>query len=72
MDKLTRFEKAFARSIGVTAKDVHKDGANSCGTVYALYIPYYYERLTVSGYTKPEIYRLLLRDLIKNAMEIAT
>jgi hypothetical protein len=65
MEKLTKTERAFCRRAGITANDVFYDGCNSCGTVYGLYNPWYYVRLTVNGYTKRETYRLLVRALMK-------
>ena len=65
-NNLTRYEKQFARAAGITAADVHKTGRNSSGTVYALYNPYYFTECTFYGYTLREVYRFLLRRLIKN------
>lgn len=65
MDKLTSYERAFCRKAGITAADVFTDGANSCGRVYGLYNPFYYVRVTASGYSKSEIYRFLVRELIR-------
>ena len=65
MEKLTTYEKRIARAYGITAADVHQDGRNSCGTVYALYNPCYYTRITFYGsYTRTQIYRVLLRKFI--------
>ena len=65
MERLTTYEKRIARAYGITAADVHKDGANSYGVVYALYNPWYYTRLTFCGsYTRAQIYRALLRRFI--------
>lgn len=65
MEKLTREEKKAARIIGVTSADVFPDGWNSCGRVYGLYNDYYYIRRTFCGsFSKSQIYRILLRDLL--------
>lgn len=64
MEKLTRYEKQIARKLGISANDVFLDGYNSFGAVYGLYNSYYYTRMTFNGYSKPEIYRALLRKLI--------
>jgi len=50
--------------LGVTAHDVHRTGANCYGTVWGLYNDYYLVEKTFNGYTKPEIYRILARDLL--------
>lgn len=66
MDRLSTYEKKIARRLGVSAADVHRDGVNSYGAVWALYNPYYYTRLTICGTSdRRYIYRALLRQLIK-------
>lgn len=65
MEKLTKYEKIIARRLGVSGDDVHIVNHNSYGTVYGLYNDYYYIAKTFYGYTKAEIYRILLRDLIE-------
>lgn len=65
MEKLTRHEKQLARRLNVSANDLYFDGRNSCGAVYGLYNNYYLIRGTFDGYSKPEIYRALLRKLIE-------
>lgn len=65
MEKLTRYEKQIARKLGVTANDVFLDGYNSFGAVYGLYNSYYCVHMTFNGYSRPEIYRALLRKLIE-------
>ncbi len=62
---LTPDEKRAARALNVTAADVYRDGWNCYGTVYGLYNDYYYTTMTISGYTRAEIYRELLRALIR-------
>lgn len=69
IENLTKEERKFARVAGVSANDVHISGRNSCGTVYGLYNCYFLTELTISGYTRAEIYRLLLRKLIKQTLE---
>ena len=64
MEKLTKYERTFAKRFGITAADVHKVRHNCYGTVYGLYNNYYLVEMTFSGYSKPEIYRALLRKLI--------
>lgn len=64
MEKLTRYEKQIARKLGVTANDVYYAGSNCYGNNYGLYNSYYYTVMTFNGYSKPEIYRALLRKLI--------
>lgn len=66
-NKLTSYEKAVARACGISARDVRRDGANSCGTVYRLANNYFYIFCTYNGYSKAEIYRDLLRRFIANA-----
>lgn len=66
MTKLTKDEKRIARRAGITAADVHRDGVNSCGAVWALYNSYFYTRLTINGTSNRQyIYRALLRQFIK-------
>lgn len=65
MEKLTKYEKIIARRLGVSSKDVHFIRHNCYGTAYGLYNDYYYIAKTFFGYTKAEIYRILLRDLIE-------
>ncbi len=65
MEKLTSKEKKAARLLKVSFNDLYISGCNSCGTVYGLYNNYYLIQGTYSGYTKIEIYRSLLRKLLK-------
>ena len=65
MENLTKWEIKTARKLGVSSADVHRVGANSFGVVYGLYNDYYYIAHTFNGYSKAEIYRALLRDLIE-------
>lgn len=65
MEKLTKYEKIIARRLGVSGNDVHFINRNCYGDVYGLYNDYYYIAKTFYGYTKAEIYRILLRDLIE-------
>lgn len=67
MEKLTPYEKAVARKCGISAADITCHGANSYGTVYSLYNRWFYISGTFNGYSKPEIYRALLRQFIERA-----
>ena len=65
-NRLSRNEKAFARAAGITAKDVHIVRGTSYGTLYGLYNKLYLcEMVFYGGYSKAEIYRILLRRLIE-------
>lgn len=64
MEKLTKYERIIARRLGVTAQDMHFIRRTCYGDVYGLYNDYYLVQRTFYGYSKAEIYRALLRDLI--------
>ena len=64
MEKFSKWEIMVLHKLGVTAHDVHRTGANCYGTVWGLYNDYYLVEKTFNGYTKPEIYRILARDLL--------
>lgn len=64
MELLTKNEKRAARRLGVTAADLHYTGFTSYGAAYGLYNDYYLIEGVFCGYTKPEIYRALLRKLL--------
>ena len=65
MELLTKNEKRAARRLGVTAADLHFTGSTCYGAAYGLYNDYYLIEGIFCGYTKPEIYRALLRKLLK-------
>ena len=66
MEKLTRYEKAVARKLGISAQGVRKVRVTCYGTVYDLRACPVVS-VTCQGYSKPEVYRLLLRQLIARA-----
>ena len=63
-EKLTKKEKAAARRLNVSAADLHTNGRNCYGINYGLYNDYYLISGIYNGYSKAEIYRDLLRQLI--------
>lgn len=65
MENFTKQERRILKALKVSAADVHKTGANSCGTVYRLSNNYYLTEITAYGYNRREIYRILARKLIK-------
>ena len=67
MEKLTAYEKRAARALDVTAADVRKVGRNSCGDVYRLSNSYFLTEATCAGYSRAEVYRILVRKLIRQA-----
>lgn len=62
--KLSLTEKRAARRLNVSAADLHYINSTSSGAAYGLYNGYYYCTGIFSGYSKPEIYRALLRQLL--------
>lgn len=67
MNLLTKEEKRTARRLGVTAADVRRGAATCYGTNYSLLNEYYYIHAIYNGYSQAEIYRDLLRRLIRTA-----
>ena len=65
MELLTKNERRAARHLGITAADLHFTRTTSYGAVYGLYNNYYLIEGVFYGYTKAEIYRALLRKLLK-------
>lgn len=62
---LSKWEIKMARRLGVSSSDVHKARTTTWGTVYGLTNDYYLTEQIFMGYSKAEIYRALLRKLIK-------
>jgi hypothetical protein len=64
---LTREEKRIARACGISAASLIYHGNNSTGAEYSLANGYFYIAGTFNGYSKPYIYRELLRQFISRA-----
>lgn len=66
-EKLTDYEKRVARACGITSSDCVRVGSNCVGAVWRLYNGYFSIEGTFSGYSKPYIYRALIRAFIDRA-----
>lgn len=71
IEKLTPYEKTVARRCGISAADIACHGRNECGAVYSLYNRWFYISGTFDGYSKPQVYRALLRQFIERAERAA-